>query len=150
MSIPTSTSVSESAVIDAPLAQVWHKIKLQSLGDWWSLVEKVEEAKGTSDEADIYKVTFKDGHKVDMKQEEHSSIHHYITYSIVTAEPALTFSSVLSTIRVWPITSGAHENSTFVEWTATFSGDADVAAIQDARFKRKDALADLAKSVGAK
>lgn len=41
-----------------------------------------------------------------MKQEEHSSIHHYITYSIVTAEPALTFSSVLSTIRVWPITSG--------------------------------------------
>ena len=89
-----------------------------------------------------------DGSVVDLKQEEHSAIHHYITYSseytsrrrrsranrstplVVTSEPALTFSSVYSTIRVYPITTGAHEDSTFIEWSATFSGDADAAAIQ--------------------
>merc|ERR1712093_656863 len=120
--IPTSTSVVESAVINAPLAKVWHLIKLQSLGDWWSIVKK----------------------------EEHSSIHHYITYSIVSSEPALTFSSVYSTIRVYGITTGSAEGSTFVEWSATFSGDADASAIQDARYKRKEGLSDLAKAVGAK
>lgn len=65
-----------------------------------------------------------------MKLEEKSAISHYITYSIVTSEPALTFSSIYSTIRCWPVTSGPHENSTFVEWTASYSGDADAATIQ--------------------
>ncbi|KAL7008360.1 hypothetical protein EMMF5_002089 [Cystobasidiomycetes sp. EMM_F5] len=117
----------------------------KQLGKWWSLDKTV----------------------VDFKQEEHSAIHHYITYStsvkidhtlkvvawtwshtlsVVSSEPALTFSSVYSTIRVYPVTSGEHENSTFVEWSATFSGDADAAAIQDARYKRKEGLADLAKA----
>lgn len=115
-----------------------------------------------------------DNSTVVIKQEEHSAIHHYITYSAVTAEPALTYSSVYSTIRVYPVTSGPLENSTFVEWSATFSGDADVGVIQvgcnthicmnliasqtnlphmlqqDARYKRKEGLADLAKAVGAK
>jgi hypothetical protein len=40
MSIPTSTSVSESAVIDAPLAQVWHKIKLQSVRRSFGMVDR--------------------------------------------------------------------------------------------------------------
>ena len=70
----------------------------------------------------------------EFKQEEHSSIHHYITYSIVTAEPALSFSSVYSTIRVYPVTSGPHEDKTFIEWSATFSGDADASAIQVRRY----------------
>jgi hypothetical protein len=90
-------------------------------------VSKVEDVPDASNEAAIVKVSFKDGTTVDFKQEEHSAIHHYITYSIVSAEPALPYSSVYSTIRVYPVTSGAHENSTFVEWTATYSGDADAA-----------------------
>jgi hypothetical protein len=53
------------------------------------------------------------------------SINHYITYSVITAQPALTYTSVLSTIRCYAITSGDLEGSTFVEYTGNFSSDAD-------------------------
>ncbi|KAI0142864.1 hypothetical protein GGR57DRAFT_508462 [Xylariaceae sp. FL1272] len=169
MSIPTSTSVVESAVIKAPLSHVWHHIKrkspvvyicisqvlmltatsfnnsVQNFSDFWSSLKSSEFVKGSSDETDIVHWVFSDGHEVDVKQEEHSTINHYITYSIITAKPALSYTSVLSTIRCYAITSGELEGSTFVEWSGNFSSDADAGVIQDAKFKRRDALADLAK-----
>lgn len=72
------------------------------------------------------------------------TIDHFITYSVIASTPALTYTSVLSTIRCFPITSGGSEGSTFVQWSANFSSDADAGVIEDARFKRKEALADLA------
>ncbi|KAF3912057.1 hypothetical protein ABW21_db0202084 [Orbilia brochopaga] len=146
--IPTSTSVTESAVINAPLSAVWHLIKLHSFADWWSALKSSDAVKGVSEETDVVKWTFKDGTVVEIKQEAHSTIDHYITYSAITSDPAMTYSSVLSTIRLFPITSGPAANSTFVQWSANFSGDADAGVIQDARYKRQEALADLAKAVG--
>ena len=71
-SIPTSTSVSESAVIDASFSDVWHLIKLQDFSKFWSKLDKSEFVKGTSEETDIVKWTFKDGTVIEVKQEEHS------------------------------------------------------------------------------
>ncbi|KAH6891514.1 hypothetical protein B0T10DRAFT_313499 [Thelonectria olida] len=143
--IPTSTSVSETAVIRAPLSHVWHHIKLQDFANFWSALSKSEWVKGTSPDTDIVKWTFKDGTVVEVKQEEHSSINHYITYSVITAQPELTYTSVMSTIRCHAVTSGELEGSTFVEWTGHFSSDADANVIEDAKFKRIDALGDLAR-----
>jgi hypothetical protein len=70
--IPTSTSVSESAVIEAPFSAVWHLIKLQEFSSFWSKLEKSEVVKSASPETDIVKWTFKDGTVLDVKQEEHS------------------------------------------------------------------------------
>ncbi|CAF9925092.1 MAG: hypothetical protein HETSPECPRED_005741 [Heterodermia speciosa] len=180
--IPTSTSISESAVISAPLAQVWHLIKLQEFDSFWSKLEKSEHVKGASPETDVVKWTFKDGTVLDVKQEEHSkrrlpsaqspddhqlyaddashrqangihntqTINNYITYSVIASTPALSYTSVLSTIRCYAVTSGPHEGSTFVQWSANFSSDADAGVIEDARFKRTEALADLASVVGKK
>ncbi|KAL8761016.1 MAG: hypothetical protein Q9184_002829 [Pyrenodesmia sp. 2 TL-2023] len=154
--IPTSTSVTESAVIAAPLAQVWHLIKLQDFHKFWSKLEKSDYVKGASPETDVVQWTFKDGTVLDVKQEEHSmdgwmqTIDHYITYSVIASTPALTYSSVISTIRCFAVTSGANEGSTFVQWSANFSSDADAGVIEDARFKRKEALADLAGVVAKK
>ncbi|KAF2485594.1 hypothetical protein BDY17DRAFT_107490 [Neohortaea acidophila] len=148
--IPTSTAVVESTVIRAPLAHVWHYIKLQDFSKFWSAITKSETVKGASEEADVFKWSFKDGTVLEVKQEEHSAIHHYITYSIITAQPELTYSSVLSTIRCYAVTSGEAEGSTFVEWTGNFSSDADAGVIQDAKFKRREALADLAKAAAKK
>ncbi|KAI1823488.1 hypothetical protein F4861DRAFT_509991 [Xylaria intraflava] len=145
MSIPTSTSVVESAVIKAPLSHVWHHIKLQNFSDFWSALKSSGFVKGTSEEADVVHWTFKDGTELDVKQEEHSTINHFITYSVIAAKPNLAYTSVLSTIRCYDITSGALEGSTFVEWSGHFSSDADAGVIEDAKFKRRDALADLAK-----
>ncbi|KAF2769125.1 Bet v1-like protein, partial [Teratosphaeria nubilosa] len=146
MSIPTSTSVVESAVIKAPLSHVWHFIKLQDFSRFWSAITKSEYVKGVSDETDIVKWSFKDNTVLEVKQEEHSSINHYITYSVITAQPELTYSSVVSTIRCYAVTSGELEGCTFVEWTGNFSSDAGADVIQDAKFKRRDALADLARA----
>ncbi len=72
----------------------------------------------------------------------------------------------MSIIRVFPITSGHHEGQSFVQWTGHFSSDADAGmcspetecatyfiltdpqgVIEDAKFKRREALADLANAV---
>ncbi|KAI9162822.1 hypothetical protein HJFPF1_04415 [Paramyrothecium foliicola] len=147
MPVPTSTSIYESVVIEAPFSNVWHLIKLQEFSKWWSKLEKSEWLKGTSDETDIIKWTFKDGTVLQVKQEEHSSIDHYVTYSVISSEPALSYTSVVSTIRVYPITSGHNEGHAYLTWSAHFSSDADAGVIEDAKFKRKEAFADLAKLV---
>ncbi|OCL03481.1 Bet v1-like protein [Glonium stellatum] len=148
--IPTSTSVTESAVIEAPMSAVWHLIKLQNFASFWSKLEKSEWVKGVSEETDIVKWMFKDGTVLEVKQEEHSAIDHYITYSVISSKPALTYTAVVSTVRCYPVTSGKHEGHTFVTWTGNFSSDADAGVIEDAKFKRREALADLAQAVSKK
>lgn len=100
----------------------------------------------TSPEADVVRWKFQDGTEFDVKQEEHSSLNHFITYSVFAANPALSYTSVTSTIRLYPITTGSNEGQTFVVWTANFSNDAGADVIEDARYKRQEALADLAKA----
>lgn len=148
--IPTSTSVTESAVIEAPMSAVWHLIKLQNFASFWSKLEKSEWVKGVSEETDIVKWSFKDGTVLEVKQEEHSTIDHYITYSVISSRPALSYTAVVSTVRCYPVTSGKHEGHTFVTWTGNFSSDADAGVIEDAKFKRREALADLAHAVSKK
>ena len=70
--IPTSTQVTESAVISAPLARTWHLIKLQSFPQFWKALSKAEEVKGASPETDVIRWTFKDGTVNEVKMEEHS------------------------------------------------------------------------------
>lgn len=53
------------------------------------------------------------------------TINHYITYSVITSQPEISYTSVLSTIRCYAITSGELEGSTFIEWSGHFSSDAD-------------------------
>lgn len=72
MPIPTSTSVIESAVIEASFSDVWHKIKLQDFASFWSKLDKSEFVKGTSPDTDVVKWAFKDGTVLEVKQEEHS------------------------------------------------------------------------------
>jgi hypothetical protein len=76
--IPTSTSVSESAVIAAPLANVWHLIKLPDFAAFWGALSKAEMVKGTSPETDIVRWTFKDGTSQEIKLEEHSVSYIFI------------------------------------------------------------------------
>jgi hypothetical protein len=71
------------------------------------------------------------------------SINHYITYSVITAQPALTYTSVLSTIRCYPITSGDLEGSTFVEYTGNFSSDADAGKSRSSKDKLQNIILTL-------
>lgn len=142
--IATTNEVIESAVIKAPLSNVWHFIKLGEFDKFWSAIKQSEHVKGVSDETDIVKWTFQDGNNVEVKQDEHSNLEHFITFSVINAEPSLPYSSVLNTVRCWAVTSGEFEDCTFVRWTSKFSSDADIGVIEDAKYKRRDALAGLA------
>jgi len=75
--IPTTASVVESAVISAPLADVWHLIKLQDFDKFWSKLKTSEFVKGASPDTDIVKWSFKDGTVLEVKQEEHSVSPYY-------------------------------------------------------------------------
>jgi hypothetical protein len=145
--IPTSTQVLESTIIEAPLSHVWHLIKLEDFSKFWSKLSKSEFVKGASPDTDIVKWSFKDGTEIEVKQEAHSTIDHYITYSIISSQPALSYTSVVSTVRCYPVTSGKHKGHTYVQWSGNFSSDADAGVIEDAKFKRQEALADLASAV---
>lgn len=70
--IPTSTAVTESAIIEAPFSDVWHLIKIENFANFWSALSKSEWVKGVSPDTDIVKWTFKDGTVLEVKQEEHS------------------------------------------------------------------------------
>jgi len=152
VNIPTSTSVSESAVIAAPLAKVWHLIKLADFSEWWSALESssVQTSDGTNPEVDVFNWKFKDGTEFTVKQEEHSSIKHSITYSVIDTNKPIQYTSVLSSITCHEITTGDCAGQTFVVWKAEFSSDADVTVIEDAKFKRQEGLADLSKAVARK
>lgn len=70
-----------------------------------------------------------------------TAINHSITYSIVAAEPATSFSSILSKIELKPVTTGPSEGSTYVSWSAQFSSDAGQSPLGHACFRSPCALA---------
>ncbi|KAK1834202.1 hypothetical protein QBC39DRAFT_253247 [Podospora conica] len=142
--VATTNEVVESAVIRAPISHVWHFLKLAEFDKFWSAIKKSEHVKGVSDETDVVRWTFTDGNFVDVKLDEHSTLDHYITYSVINAEPELSYSSVVNTVRCWAVTSGEFQDSTFVRWTSKFTSDADIGVIEDAKYKRRDALKELA------
>lgn len=152
MSVPTSNYVLESAVIDAPFSQVYHLIKLTPEGvpSFWNAIKQATPYKGAlTDEVNVFVWKFVDGHELVVKQEEHSALDHYVTYSVIESKPEISYSSQVSTVRAYPVTSGAHSNKTFVTWSASFSSDASADVVEDARYKRKEALEDLAKACAA-
>ncbi|KAK3905645.1 hypothetical protein C8A05DRAFT_41448 [Staphylotrichum tortipilum] len=141
--IATTNEVIESAVIKAPLSFVWHFVKLLDFQKFWTAVNKADRIKGATADTDVIRWTFKDGSSVEVKQDEYSNLDNFITYSVINSEPELTYSGVVSTIRCWAITSGELEDSTFVRWTSKFASDADLGVIEDAKYKRREALKDL-------
>lgn len=87
--IPTSTSLTESAVIEAKFSSVWHLIKLENFSNFWSALEKSEVVKGASPDTDIVKWTFKDKVVLEVKQEEHSVGSPHALPSIYYSQPSM-------------------------------------------------------------
>jgi hypothetical protein len=81
-SIPTSTSVVESAVIEAKFSSVWHLIKLENFAQFWSALKHCEFVKGVSLDTNIVKWVFKDGTVLEVKQEAHSVSFSLFLFSL--------------------------------------------------------------------
>ena len=89
---------------------------------------------------------FSDGSQWRVQLVEHSEITHTVLFDVVDAKPALACMSQLHGITLQSVTS---TDETLIEWTTDFSSDATAELLVDARFKRKEALADLTAAVMA-
>ena len=89
-------------------------------------------------------VGFADGSQWRVQLLEHSEITHTVLFDVVDATPALSCMSQMHGITMQAVTS---TDETLIEWTTDFSSDATAELLVDARFKRKEALADLAAAV---
>lgn len=54
-------------------------------------------------------------------------------YELLTAEPAITSSSLQGELQFGAVTS---DDTTFLRWTTEFSNDADLAVISDQKYKK--------------
>ncbi|KAL4793063.1 hypothetical protein BDV19DRAFT_391504 [Aspergillus venezuelensis] len=147
----TSTLVVESAVINAPLDKIWSLIKLTNFTKFYTSLTQSEIIPAEDEGKDVVKWTFADGTVLLVREEEFSTVKHLISFHILKCEPwGLPYTSVLSTIRLYPITSRDAAGGTFVEWSGDYSADASAEVVQDGHIKRREALADLAKAAEEK
>ncbi|KAF9207867.1 hypothetical protein BGZ49_010351 [Haplosporangium sp. Z 27] len=140
------TRVVESRVIEAPIDIVWTHVRTVELG-FWTAVKSVQVEGGVSEVGSTRKISFKDGALQEVKIVELSDLSHTVSFDFIEAQPPVDFMSALHTITLHKVTAN---NTTFVEWSAEFSSDAQLAVIEDSRYKRQEGLEDLAKAVAKK
>eukprot|EP00127_Corallochytrium_limacisporum_P001888 Clim_evm43s88 gene=Clim_evmTU43s88 len=134
----------ESCVLDATVETVWNVIKGCQHG-WWNLVTGCElDNCAATEVGGVRKITFKDGTVQMVKVIEVSELEYYVTYEVISSEPALKVMSSVSTMRLYRV---SETNQTFMEWTTNFSSDADQEVVQDNKYKKLDAFNDLRKSL---
>ncbi|KAI9199508.1 uncharacterized protein BJ171DRAFT_518578 [Polychytrium aggregatum] len=134
------TRVSESRVFSTPVQSVWARVRPTTF-DWWSNVVKAE-VEGHADQVgSVRKVTFKDGTVQKLKILELSDLDNFVTYEVIESNPPIDVLAAIHTIRLRKVT---FDNSTFVEWTSDFSSGSNTSAVvEDSRFKKREAFADL-------
>ncbi|KAG0251109.1 hypothetical protein BG011_007834 [Mortierella polycephala] len=140
------TRVAESRIIDAPIDIVWKYVRSVDLG-FWKAVKHVDIHGGPSEVGSTRKISFNDGAVQEIKIVELSDLAHFVSFDFIEAQPPVDFMSAIHTITLRKVTAN---NTTFVEWSAEFSSDAQLAVIEDSRYKRLEGLEDLAKAVAKK
>ncbi|KAJ3021806.1 hypothetical protein HKX48_007688 [Thoreauomyces humboldtii] len=145
----SATSVLESRVFSVPVSTVWQHIRTAEFKFWTSAVATVSIEGGAAGEVGSQrKLTFKDGAVQRYQVVALSDVGHSITYELIESNPSVLTAAAIHTIKLIKVT---HDNSTLLVWESDFSSSSDAAAVvEDSRLKKKEALADLAKALGAK
>ncbi|KAI8323456.1 Bet v1-like protein [Martensiomyces pterosporus] len=133
----------ESRVIKAPVEKVWDALRSQDF-KFWSIVKSVEQPASATEVGSTRKVAFNDGTVQQYRLVEFSELKHSLTYEIVESEPAVPVLSAQHTIHVLRVSA---DDTAFVQWSSDFSSDGSSAAVQDSKYKKLEALADLAKAL---
>ncbi|KAJ1927172.1 hypothetical protein FBU59_007245 [Linderina macrospora] len=138
-----SSQNTESRVINAPVQKVWAALRAQDF-KFWSLVKTVEQTASATEVGSTRQVTFTDGTVQHYRLVEFSELQNSLTYEIVESVPAVPVLSAQHTIRVFRVSA---DDSTFVQWSTDFSSEGSEAAVADSKYKKLEALADLAKAL---
>lgn len=113
-----------SSVINAPVAQVWDRVRdFNGLPNWHPLIRdsRIEEAHPSDKIGCIRNFNLQNGENIREKLLGLSDYDMFCTYAILESPMPLT--EYIATLRLTPITDG---DRCFAEWTAEFEcADAD-------------------------
>merc|ERR1712113_1244411 len=129
--IPPSARVWESAVLNADVDRVWKAVRAVTF-EWASDVKKVDIDGDASAVGGTRCINYADGTKQTVQIMEISDLRKSVTYSVVSSEPAVSYTSATHQISLREVTNPAEQckEQTFVEWTSDFSNDAKIAVIE--------------------
>merc|ERR1712013_122354 len=137
--IPSSTHVSESAVLNASKDAVWAVIRDVTF-KFASDVKSVDVSGDASAVGGTRTINYADGTKQTVLIVELSDLRSSVPYTVTASEPAVSYSSASHTIVVKEVSNPADGvvAQSFVEWTSDYSNDAKVSVIEDSRYKKKE------------
>jgi len=137
--------VRESAVLAAPIGQVWSAIRPVDFSFWGNVSSCDSDAEG------VRKVTFNDRTVQKYRVTEISDQNYSITFELIESMPAVEYMSASHSWRLRRVTS---DNSTFIETETVYSKDASTNATEDSRYRKLDLFNELrsalAKGAGKK
>ncbi|NES22755.1 MAG: SRPBCC family protein [Symploca sp. SIO3E6] len=115
------TRVFTSAVINAPIAQVWMKIRdFNAMPDWHPIVadSHIENDEPSDKVGCIRNFNLKEGGNIRERLLTLSDSDYLFSYSIL--EAPMPVKNYVATLQLQPITDG---DLTYAQWTATFDCD---------------------------
>ncbi|NET55685.1 MAG: SRPBCC family protein [Symploca sp. SIO2E6] len=112
------TKIFTSAVINAPIAQVWMKIRdFNALPDWHPVIAEsyIENDEPSDKVSCIRNFNLKEGGNIRERLLTLSDLDYLFSYSIL--EAPMPVKNYVATLQLKPITDG---DLTYAQWTATF------------------------------
>jgi hypothetical protein len=131
-----ATRVWESAILSASIDASWAALRPMNFAFNTNVAKaEMEDGKSASEVGAVVRVTYKDKTVQRLKISEISDATHSVSWDMIESIPTISYMSASHTIKLRRVTEN---NSTFIEWVADFSKDADNNALADARFKQKE------------
>jgi len=139
-----ATHVWASAVVNAPISEVWGAIRPLDFTFVPEIKEVlIDDGASSSSVGSIRTVYYTDGTVQKIKLISLSDTHHKISWELVDSKPAV---DVLSSIHIVKCHRVTHDNTTFVEKEVHFSSDATPTVLQDALWKSKEFFVALSRA----
>jgi len=143
-SLKMATHVWTSAVLNAPISEVWGALRPLDFTFLPEVKEVVvDDGAAPSVVGSIRTISYTDGTVQKIKLTELSDTHHKLSWELIYSKPAVDVLSSIHTIKCYRVTQ---DNTTFVEKTVDFSSDATPAVLQDALWKSKEFFSALSRA----
>jgi hypothetical protein len=142
MNYVTSCHQVESTVLTAQIEKVWEILKSFNFHKFLST--HVKNTKFTSGSAvevgSVFEIEYADGSVWTFRIIELSELRHVIAYELISANPSIDFTSMVTFIKLLKVTDGNH---TYVSWETDFSNDINSHIVQDQKFKKLEYFKEL-------
>jgi hypothetical protein len=148
-----SPRVWESCVLAAPLGEVWDLVKDLNLARFLpSTVRGCDAVPGPAGGGgnavgSLRYVSFADGSRWSLRLLAVSEPRHEVSWELVSAEPAVTFTSRVDSLRLMRVSCSGQ---TVMVWKTVFSSDGGGSATQDCKYKVMEAFEDIRRALGTK